>query len=65
MTKGGGEPIFSRVRSHFFAGKPPPYPPREFVPTTRWHGTTIAIGLAAQALPTARLAVGEPMAVAI
>ena len=35
------------------------------LPTTRWQGTTMAIGLRLLAMPTARQAVGRPICAAI
>ncbi len=53
----------SRSSSRRLASTPPRYWPIEPSPrTTRWHGTTIGIGLDAQALPAARTARGEPTA---
>ena len=53
----------SWASSHFFVGRPPPYPVNWPVdPMTRWHGTMIAIGLRPFAAPTARLAAGRPIA---
>src|ERR1022692_4865802 len=44
---------------------PPRYPPDEpSERTTRWHGTTTGSGLVAQAVPTARTALGLPAAAA-
>src|SRR6516162_6281505 len=54
--------FFSRSRSPRFRSTPHAYPDR--VPsflTTRWHGITTAILLAAQALATARTAFGAPI----
>jgi Carboxypeptidase regulatory-like domain len=47
--------------SHCLAGRPPPNPQSPpSLPITRWHGTTIEIGLRPLAAPTARIALGLP-----
>src|SRR5438067_9464523 len=56
----------SRRSNSSFRGRPPPYPVRfPPAPITRWQGTTIGIGLAPSAAPTARAAFGRPMRPAI
>lgn len=43
----------------FFHGSPAPKPPRPSFETTLWHGMNKGIGLAPQAVPTARTAFGR------
>src|SRR5260370_40179906 len=57
----GGDHAASRASRGRLASAPPREPP--MLPaerTTRWHGTTTGLGLVAQALPTARTALGFP-----
>jgi hypothetical protein len=54
--------LFSSSRSIFFVERPPPNPVRlPSLPTTRWHGTMMGMGLLPFAKPTARTALGLPM----
>ena len=56
----------SRSSRACLIGRPPPYPVSDpSLPITRWHGTTIGSGLRPFARPTARTAVGRPMALAM
>jgi len=55
--------LFRRICLLFI---PPANPPSLFAEvSTRWHGTTIDIGLLPTAVPTARTAFGLPIALAI
>jgi outer membrane usher protein len=61
----GRDPASSFSRKAF-ASRPPANPvssPDE--PITRWHGTTIEMGFRPLAAPTARMAVGLPICLAI
>ena len=56
----------SRASKLRFQSKPPEKPPGFlFAARTRWHGTKIGTGFAPQAPPTARTALGLPIACAI
>src|SRR5207253_10045639 len=56
----------SKLRSHRLTSIPPPKPVSEpFDPITRWQGMMIGTGLAPFAAPTARVAVGRPIDLAI
>jgi hypothetical protein len=56
----------SNERSRALSPRPPPKPVREpSAPMTRWHGMMMGIRFVAFARPTARAAVGRPMAFAI
>ena len=57
---------FSNLNKNSFISRPPPYPTSfPLAPITRWQGTMMVIGLRLFAIPTARTALGLPMASAI